>query len=207
MSKISHIIRLEHSITVLLLLGAVMPYSFAQSNEYIKESISFHASEYVILDNEIKNQLDSTIYWPLYCDTLTTIERRVYMNRYNTYPYCHLYIKQGRDYDTYRLVFSVVPYKENQIGFFSLRDHVFFIRGDKPYYFVQSNNKMSFSYQITYLNSTLPLIILYTTKIGDRIYQGEDDTPFMEFVYMHHSKSFRIIEYTDYSQDEVKAVF
>lgn len=206
MSKIKHITRLECSIIVILSLGSTMSYSFAQSNKYIKETITFNASEYVVLDNGIKNQLDSVLYWPMYCDTLTTLERHVYMNRYKSYPYCHLYIQQGPDIDTYRLVFSVVPYKENQIGFFSLRDHIFFIRGDKPDYFVRTSNKMSFSYQITYLSSNLPIILQYTTTIGDKTYEGEDDTPCMEFVYPHHSKSFRIIEYTGSTQFEEKTI-
>ena len=106
-------------------LGSFLPQNTTTAlggQKWIVKRHDIKARRLEFADNDMRNKLDSAVFWFDYSDSISTIEKKLYNNYIFVDYFLHLYIKEYDSCYKYTLVVSLIP-PDKQYGFFRLRYH------------------------------------------------------------------------------------
>lgn len=134
------------------------------------KKIDHEVMQLVITNENIQSELGSLLFGEK-DDTFLDVLKR--------YKYFHLYVKGDSDCQILEFRLSNYPYKsENLIGFFVLREYLFFVYQELPDFLIPVGCKRKFSYT--------------EHKLGDLV-MGEDDTP--GWIIGYRKSQFKVLHY------------
>ncbi len=144
MSQRIHIPLLGSSSAMFLLLF-LLPCTAFGGQKWIVKRHDIKARRLEFADNDMRNKLDSAVFWFDYSDSISTIEKKLYNNYIFVNYYLHLYIKEYDSCYKYTLVVSPIP-PDKQYGFFRLRYHDVFLCSPLPDYLKETEDFADFGY-------------------------------------------------------------
>lgn len=127
--------------------GSLLPQNTttALGQQSIVKRHDIKARRLEFADNDMRNKLDSAVFWFDYSDSISTIEKELYNNYIFVDYFLHLHIKEYDSCYKYTLVVSPIP-PDKQYGFFRLRYHDVFLCSPLPDYLKETEDFADFGY-------------------------------------------------------------